>query len=117
MRPSTRCDVVNGQHLGYIPDPSTCNYDPTKDASVLCAASGGTNTTADCVTPLQARAMNKIWYGQTRDGTAPPPALDNGWPRTLDRNHIWYGLARGTNTVSALAGTRAIHDRNRPGGA
>jgi feruloyl esterase len=99
-----RCDVVNGQHLGYIPDPSRCRYDPTTDASVLCAANGGTNTTADCVTPLQAKAMNKIWYGQTRDGSAPPPVLDNGWPPTLDRNHLWYGLTRGTNT-SSLAGT------------
>ena len=25
------CDVVNGQHLGYIPDPSECRYDPAHD--------------------------------------------------------------------------------------
>src|SRR6476660_8650557 len=64
------CDVVNGVHMGYIPDPSQCRYDPTLDAAVLCTAP---NTPANCVTPLQAQAMNKLWYGETRDGTAPAP--------------------------------------------
>jgi len=97
------CDLVNNQHLGYIPDPSECRYDPTGDASVLCAASGGTNTTANCVTSVQAEAMNKIWYGQTKDGTAPPPVLDNSWSLTINGNQLWYGLTRGTN-VGGLAG-------------
>jgi hypothetical protein len=102
------CDLVNNQHLGYIPDPSECRYDPTHDASVLCTASGGTNTSPDCVTSVQAEAMNKIWYGQTKDGTAPSPALDNGWSPTLwsvpiNSDQLWYGLTRGTN-VGALAG-------------
>lgn len=99
------CDVVNGQHLGYIPDPSECRYDPTHDASVLCAANGGSNTSADCVTPLQAEAMNKIWYGQTRHGTAPSPAIDNSWPPTLNSNHLWYGLARGTSPAGLAGAT------------
>ena len=91
------CDVVNGQHLGYIPDPSECRYDPTQDMSVVCAANGGSNTTATCVTPLQAQAMNKLWYGQTRDGTAPPPSADNSWSIHVGGNHLWYGLARGAS--------------------
>src|SRR6185503_646552 len=45
------CDVINGQHLGYIQDPSECEYDPALDASVICTANGGTNSTANCVTP------------------------------------------------------------------
>jgi hypothetical protein len=97
------CDVVNGQHLGYIPDPSECRYDPTLDASVICAASGGSNTTTNCVTPVQAQAMNKMWFGQTRDGTAPTPAVDNAWSKIINGNHLWYGLARGSN-MAALAG-------------
>jgi feruloyl esterase len=97
------CDVVNGQHLGYIPNPSECRYDPTQDASVICAANGGTNTTANCVTPLQAQAMNKMWYGQTRDGTAPPPSADNSWSVHVGGNHLWYGLARGSS-MGGLAG-------------
>jgi tannase/feruloyl esterase len=92
------CDVVNGQHMGYIPDPSECRYDPTLDASVICVANGGTNTTANCVTLVQAQAMNKLWYGQTRDGTAPPPSADNAWSVHIGSgNHLWYGLARGSS--------------------
>ena len=94
------CDVVNGQHMGYIPDPSECRYDPTLDASVLCT---GPNTPANCVTPLQAQAMNKMWFGQTRDGTAPPPSADNSWSVQVGGNHLWYGLARGS-FMGALAG-------------
>src|SRR2546427_6334161 len=95
------CDVVNGQHMGYIPDPSGCRYDPTLDPSVIC----GTSTSANCVTPLQAQAMNKLWYGQTRDGTAPPPSADNAWSVHIGLgNHLWYGLARGSN-MGGLAGT------------
>lgn len=101
------CDVVNGQHLGYIPDPSACEYDPTVDLGVLCAASGGSNTSGDCVTPLQAQAMNKLWYGQTRDGTAPPPSADNSWSLHVGRgNHLWYGLSRGSS-FAGLGGSNA----------
>ena len=88
------CDVVNGLHMGYIPDPSECRYDPTLDPSVIC----GTSTSANCVTPLQAQAMNKLWFGQTRDGTAPPPSADNAWSVHIGiGNHLWYGLARGSS--------------------
>ena len=99
------CDVVNGQHLGYIPDPSQCRYDPLLDASVLCAGSGGTGPAGSCVTAAQALAMNKIWYGQTSNGTVPSPADDNGFatsPATA-ANQRWYGLTRGTNPLG-LAG-------------
>ena len=100
------CDVVGGQHLGYIEDPSQCRYDPTLDASVLCTASGGTNTTANCVSATQAQAMNKLWYGETRNGSAPSPAVDNAWDPTLDGNHLWYGLARGSS-FGGLGGSNA----------
>jgi len=96
------CDVVGGQHLGYVPDPSECRYDPTQDPSVICAANGGTNSTANCVTQVQATAQNKIWYGQTPDGTVPSPAVDNGFGITPSPNQRWYGLTRGSS--SGLAG-------------
>ena len=96
------CDVVGGLHLGYIPDPSTCAYDPTQDRSVLCTASGGTNSSADCVTLVQATAQNKIWYGQTADGSVPSPATDNGFALSPSPNQRWYGLTRGAG--SGLAG-------------
>src|SRR5581483_4732011 len=105
------CDVVNGVHMGYIPDPSQCRYDPTQDASVLCTAP---NTPANCVTPLQAQAMNKLWYGETRDGTAPPPSVDNAWSLDIAAgahrrvgNHLWYGLARGASFAGLGGSTSA----------
>lgn len=102
------CDVVGGQHLGYVTDPSQCKYDPTKDASVLCSGTtiggvAGTNTTAACVNAAQAQAFNKIWYGQTSDGSAPDPAADNSFSANLSGNQLWYGLTRGSN-LTALAG-------------
>ena len=102
------CDSVGGQHLGYLTDPAQCRYDPAQDANVLCSgvkigAVTGTNTTAACVTAAQATAMNKTWYGMTRDGSVPSPATDIGTGTSLASNQLWFGLMRGTVT-GALAG-------------
>ncbi len=96
------CDLVDGKHLGFILGNAACRYDPTKDRAVLCAADGGSNRTAACVTRQQALAINKIWYGMTSDGSVPDPAIDNGvGPLTGKRK--WFGPARGTSLL-ALAG-------------
>jgi hypothetical protein len=102
------CDLVGGQHLGYIPDPMQCTYDPRKDPEVLCAGQAGagvtgTSASASCVNLVQATAMNKIWYGQTGDGSVPDPATDNGTGIVPAAGHKWYGLTRGTNMLG-LAG-------------
>jgi len=74
------CDTaLYGQHDGYISDPAQCRYDPTTDPAVLCVANGGTNTTASCLNPAQAKAFNKMWYGPTADGTVPSPSADHGY--------------------------------------
>lgn len=105
------CDQVGGQHLGMILDPRQCRYDPTRDAAVLCRGAqgtgvAGTSTDAACVSAAQAQAINKIWYGQTADGRVPDPALDNAGDATLSSSdHLWWGLARGTN-LQLLAGDR-----------
>lgn len=88
------CDLVGGVHLGYVLDPSQCRYDPELDPQVLCASSGGSNTSPGCVSRTQARAFNKFWYGPTSDGSVPAPADDNGW--TLAGKQRWYGTPRGT---------------------
>lgn len=93
------CDVVGGQHLGYIPDPDQCRYDPTTDIEVLCPASGGVNTSLECVSTAQANVVNKMWYGITRDGGVPAPATDNGNAPALATNQLWYGLTRGTSLL------------------
>ena len=94
------CDVVGGQHLGFILDPSTCRYDPTTDAGVLCAPDG-TNATASCVSPVQAASLDKVWYGQTQDGSVPSPASDTGDASTLGSGHLWYGYPRGADIATA----------------
>jgi hypothetical protein len=95
------CDVVGGRHLGYVMNPAGCRYDPTKDQNVLCMKDGGKNATADCVTKVQANAMNKIWYGVTSDGSAPPPAVDNGWDKEPEGVRRWYGPSRGASLYNA----------------
>lgn len=103
------CDVVGGQHLGFIVDPRQCRYDPTRDAAVLCSGVQGNgvtgaSTSAACVNAAQAQALNKIWYGQTDDGSVPDPLLDNASAPTLaNSNHLWWGLSRGAN-LALLAG-------------
>jgi feruloyl esterase len=99
------CDVVGGQHLGYLMEPSACQYDPTADASVLCPSSGGSSTSPDCVSTVQAQALNKIWYGMTADGSVPSPSADNGWSGAAaslpSGTQRWFGLARGTSLYLA----------------
>ena len=95
------CDVVGGQHLGYIMDNAACHYDPTQDRKVLCRADGGENLSADCLSRQQAAAIDKIWYGITSDGSVPSPALDNGVGLALEGKHRWYGPMRGTSLYLA----------------
>jgi len=99
------CDTVGGEHLGYIMDPASCNYDAAADAAILCPASGGTSNSPDCLSTAQATALNKIWYGQTVDGTIPSVAEDNGWAdaasgKFLDGKQRWFGFAKGTSLYS-----------------
>jgi hypothetical protein len=108
MAAISACDVVGGMHLGYLLDPSTCTYDPTTDAAVLCTASGGTNATANCLTSAQAHAANKIWYGPTTDGSTPSPSIDNGLRTTLSPKQIWFGWPRGGSIGATSVATGGI---------
>ncbi|HEY3536207.1 MAG TPA: tannase/feruloyl esterase family alpha/beta hydrolase [Trinickia sp.] len=92
------CDSsLTGQHDGFVNDPASCRYDPTRDATVLCTASGGSNGTAACLTTAQAQAVNKMWYGETTDGSAASPAVANGYSDTLQANQLWFGFPRGSS--------------------
>jgi len=105
------CDRVNNQHLGFILDTRVCRYDPTQDAAVLCTSVvagngcvGGASASTSCVNCAEAKAMNKIWYGQTADGTYPDPAIDNSSGVAPSSNQLWWGLTRGSS-VAGLAGS------------
>jgi hypothetical protein len=104
------CDVVGGQHLGFVLNPQQCAYDPAKDAAALCTGSvgtngvTGTNATAACVTTVQATAMNKIWFGQTPDGSVPDPAANNGYNANHHRRPALVWPRRAAPRSRGLAG-------------
>jgi feruloyl esterase len=53
----------------------------------------------------EAAVINKAWYGQTTDGTAPAPAIDNGNANILaDTKRLWFGWTRDTDLKSSPAG-------------
>lgn len=117
------CDVVAGQHLGYVLDPASCTYDPTTDLTVLCTSDGGTNATSACVTKVQAAAINKVWYGMTADGSAPSPTTDNGWSAASSStlpgsaNQRWFGQSRGTSLYGAMFAGFGLNGLTSPNGA
>ena len=95
------CDTaLNGTRDGYLTDPSQCNYDPSTDPAALCVADGGTNATSSCLRKVQALAVNKMWYGPTIYGTAPSPAVDNGYNVARAADHLWWGIPRGIDMNS-----------------
>lgn len=104
--------ACGGATLGFQIDPLSCRYDPSRDAAALCAGTAGNGgvvgSNADatrCVTLAEANVVDKIWYGQTTDGSHPDPLIDNaGGPRRDTSRHLWFGLTRGT-TLASLAGT------------
>lgn len=99
---------------GFLLDPLACTYNPAQDAAALCvqerteAGAAGTNTQATCLSLKEAQAITKIWYGMTRDGTAPDPRTDNGRTGQVSaqRGQMWWGPTRGTD-LTALAGEQA----------
>ena len=99
---------------GFLHDPLACAYNPARDAAALCngeigeAAVKGANTQGTCLSLKEAQAINKIWYGMTRDGGAPDPAQDNGRTGSpaSSRGQLWWGPTRGTD-LTALAGDQA----------
>ena len=84
------------------------------DAAALCNGSAGnggvigaTTDTTTCLSPAEAAAINKIWYGQTVAGDAADPRVDNGTDPSLPAEHLWYGMPRGASTA-VLAGATAF---------
>lgn len=103
--------ACGGSALGFLIDPYACRYDPTRDAAALCTGVVGRDgvvgtsaNTSACVTLPEADVINRIWYGQTADGSVPDPAVDNApGPFLAGSSQLWFGLTRGTD-LRALAG-------------
>src|SRR5262245_31279106 len=77
------CDAADGVTDGVIDDPRTCKFSATAN---ICGTP--TAPAANCLTPAEAEAIDKIWDG----------------PRNAKDNRIWFPLDRGTN-LSGLNGT------------
>ncbi|HEY6509511.1 MAG TPA: tannase/feruloyl esterase family alpha/beta hydrolase, partial [Vicinamibacterales bacterium] len=95
------CDAADGVTDGVIDDPRTCKFSATAN---VCGTP--TAPAANCLTPQEAEAIDKIWDG----------------PRNEKDNKVWFGLDRGTS-LPALNGTNPFalgvtqfhwntHDRN-----
>jgi Tannase and feruloyl esterase len=85
------CDGIDGVTDGIIEDPRRCKYDAK---AFVCT--GGPGNPANCLTPDEATAVNKIWDGPR---TSPGPG---GWKNGSGK--AWYGLERGASLTAFLAG-------------
>lgn len=80
--------ACGGAELVFLLDPLSCAYDAGADPDL---------------TPEEAKVIDKIWYGQTADGSAPDPASDNGGGTGLG-GRLWFGWTRGTDLALTPAG-------------
>jgi feruloyl esterase len=94
------CDKAG---LGFLLNPFQCDYDPARDAAALCAGVAGTGVTgsntdaATCMSPREAIALDKIWFGATADGSfdaAQTPDSRSG--KSLGAGQLWWTFTRGT---------------------
>ncbi len=110
-----QCDAQNGNlGFGFLLDPDKCSYNPATDAAALCAGQTNTSVTPNvvgtgtaatyCLTLTEANAINKIWYGETTDGSF--DAIQTVAARTgtsLGSNQLWWGLSRGARISDMVA--------------
>jgi len=97
--------ACGGSALGFVLDPLACRYDPAKNAAILCAVNVAAQDKAACLSPAEARLVNKLWYGQTSGGSVPAPAQDNGNDSALNGgSRLWFGWTRGTDLKTTSAG-------------
>jgi len=102
-------EVCDREKLGFLLDPFSCNYNPAQDASVLCSGvqgQGVVGANADdklCVNATEARVINKVWYGMTRDGSfdESQSAQDRSGV-ALGSRQLWWSYPRGADWGSLV---------------
>jgi len=99
-RAVAQCDKAG---LGYLLDPFSCDYDPTRDALVLCtgvAGDGVIGSNADaatCMSLKEATALNMIWYGATADGSWDAnQSMESRSGKSLGAKQVWWTFTKGT---------------------
>ncbi|MGE0312846.1 MAG: tannase/feruloyl esterase family alpha/beta hydrolase [Lautropia sp.] len=103
--------------LGFLLDPFSCSYDPAKDPAALCAGVEGDGVTGSgtdpktCLSLKEARVVDKLWYGITRDGSYDPQETARGRSGVaLGERQLWWSFPRGANW-GALVGRVASAER------
>jgi pimeloyl-ACP methyl ester carboxylesterase len=102
------CDKAG---LGFLLDPFACDYNPARDADILCVGvadegvTGRNNDPATCMNLKEANALNRIWYGATSDGSfdaAQSAEARSG--KSLGKNQLWWTFTRSTAIGSQITG-------------
>jgi pimeloyl-ACP methyl ester carboxylesterase len=100
------CDKAG---LGFLLNPFQCDYDPARDAAALCAgavSNGVTGSNADaatCMSPKEAIALDKIWFGATADGSFDAKQTSESRAgQSLGQGQIWWTFTRGTPIASLI---------------
>ena len=95
--------------LGFLLNPFKCDYDPARDAAALCAGAAGNGVTgsnadaATCMSPKEALALDKIWFGATADGSfdaKQTPESRGG--KVLGKGQLWWTFTRGSPIASLI---------------
>jgi feruloyl esterase len=89
--------------LGFLLDPFACDYNPARDADMLCAGEAGEGVTgnnadvATCMSLKEANALNRIWYGATSDGSFDAgQGAEARSGKSLGKNQLWWTFTKST---------------------
>ena len=97
--------------LGFLLDPFACDYNPARDADILCVGAadegvaGRNNDPATCMNLKEANALNRIWFGATFDGSfdaAQSAEARSG--KSLGKNQLWWTFTKSTAIGSQITG-------------
>jgi hypothetical protein len=105
------CDKAG---LGFLLDPFACDYNPARDADMLCAGEAGEGVTgsnadaATCMSLKEANALNRIWYGATSDGSFDAAqSADARSGKSLSKNQLWWTFTRSTGIGNQITSAGA----------
>jgi pimeloyl-ACP methyl ester carboxylesterase len=101
--------VCDKPGLGFLLDPFACDYNPARDADMLCAGvagegvTGSNADTATCMSLKEANALNRIWYGATSDGSFDvAQSVEARSGKSLGKNQLWWTFTKSTAIGSQI---------------
>lgn len=95
--------------LGFLLNPFACSFDPTQDANALCqdvkgdGVIGKNSNAQSCLTLAEAKVINKLWYGISKDGTYDPQQSERDRSGvSLGTKQLWWSFPRGSDWGSIV---------------